>query len=106
VSLTIANKKNPADPVDIQNLFFVAGTDVKYNGNATQTIDGLIYAVDQTEISGNPTINGAVLAYDATTVEPLVASNTVTGSVILNYGCGLTIPSGSVIIEVISWNEI
>ena len=105
-SLTIANKKNPADPVDIQNLFFVAGTDVKYNGNATQTIDGLIYAADQTELSGNPTINGAVLAYDATSVEPLVASNTVTGSVILNYGCGLTIPSGSVTIEVISWNEL
>jgi len=105
-SLTIANKKNPADPVDIRNLFFVAGTDIKYNGNATQIIDGMIYAVDQTEISGNPIINGAVLAYNATSVEPLVTSNTVTGSVILNYGCGLTIPSGSVDIEVISWNEL
>jgi len=103
---TIANKKNPADPVDIQNLFFVAGTDVKYTGNATQTIDGLIYAADQLKLLGNPTINGAALAYNATTVESLVTSNTISGSVILNYGCGLTIPSGSVDIEVISWNEI
>jgi hypothetical protein len=105
-SLTIANYKNPVDPVDIQNLFFVAGTDVKYNGNATHTIDGIIYAADQLELSGNPTINGAAIAYDATLLEPLVSSNTITGSVVLNYGCGMTIPNGSVEIKVISWNEI
>ena len=105
-NLVFANLKNPAHPVNIQNLIFVAGTDIKYNGNSNQVVDGLIYALDQLHLSGNPTINGAALAYDATTSESLVFSNLVTGDVIINYGCGLTIPSGSVDLEVISWKEL
>ena len=100
------NKKNPSDPVDIQNIFMLAGTDVKYNGNANQTIDGIIYATEQISLSGNPNINGAVMAYDSFSVEGLVSQNGISGDPNITYGCGLTVPSGSVTIEVISWNEL
>ncbi len=105
-SLTIANLKNPSHPVDIQNLFLVAGTDVEYNGNATQFIDGIIYATDQLKLTGTADINGAALAADVATLEPLVSSNLVSGTVDITYGCGLTIPSTTVIIDVVAWNEI
>ncbi len=102
----VENRKNASDPYDIQNLFMIAGTDLKYNGNASSTVEGLLYAYEQIQISGNPSIDGAVMAYDSTSVEGLVSQNDISGNPNINYGCGMTVPSGSVDIKVISWNEL
>ena len=99
------NKKNPADPEEIQNLFMVAGTDLKVNGNADQHIEGLFYATEQFYISGNPDINGAVMAYDAPSVDGLLSENNISGNASITYGCGMSIPGVSNDIRVISWNQ-
>ncbi len=100
------NKKNPSDPVDIQNIFMLAGTDIKYNGNPNQTIDGIIYATEQISLSGDPNINGAVMAYDSFSVEGLVSQNNISGNPYITYGCGLTLPNASGDIVVVSWREL
>jgi hypothetical protein len=41
---------------------FVAGTDVRLAGNPGTTYSGLIYAGDQIDFTGNPNVNGQVIA--------------------------------------------
>ena len=46
----------------------VAGYDLKLNGNAATTIEGVFFANHQVDISGNPNINGQVIAADVADV--------------------------------------
>lgn len=98
------NRLNGTDP-DIQNLFMVAGTDLKLNGNADSTISGLLYATEQLQMSGNSNITGAVMAYNAPNNDGLVSANDLSGTISITYGCGLSIPNPG-IIEVVSWKEL
>ena len=101
------NKKNPADPREIQNIFMLAGTDLKFKGNNTHTIEGLFYAKDQVNMSGGTLIEGAIMAYNGSALESLVTVNKVRDNVTITYGCGLAVPG--IIpsqVNVVSWNEI
>ncbi len=100
------NYKNPLHSAGIQDLFLIAGTDIKYNGNPFNTLEGLIYAGEQIDFSGNATVNGAILAYDhPNSSEGLVSENKISGNPNITYGCGLIVPNvGGV--EVVSWNEL
>ena len=100
------NLKNPLDPIDIQNIFMLAGTDVKWNGNPTQNVEGFIYATEQIDLSGNPSINGAILAYNAPSIDGLISENKISGNPTITYGCGLATPTPSANIQVVSWNEM
>ena len=84
----------------------VAGTDIKYNGNPSQTNDGILYDIEQISLSGNPNINGSVMAYNSPSMEGLVSQNDISGNPNINYGCGMTLPNASGDIVVVSWNEI
>ncbi len=103
----IVNKRNPSHPVDIQNLYFIGGTDVKFNGNSGQTVQGVFYAIEQIDVSGNADMTGAIMAYNIANVENLVnGSNTISGNPTITYDCGLTTPTTTVVIDVVAWNEV
>ena len=59
-----ANYKDPNDPEGFQNLLFMTGTDLKINGNynSDQKLQGILYAREQIDISGNPNIHGSIIA--------------------------------------------
>ncbi len=106
-NVNIINKKDPALPADIQNLFVVAGTDIDFSGASTQLIEGVVYAREQLKLSGNADIDGAAMAFDAPSTENLVnGANTVSGGTNISYGCGMTVPTTTTNIGVVSWNEI
>jgi len=46
------NHKDPADPEGVQNIVLMSLYDLKLNGNADQSIDGIIFAGQQLAISG------------------------------------------------------
>ena len=106
----INRKDTIDDPVSIQNLFMVAGLDIDYSGNPSNILEGIIYAGEQIELSGNGSIEGAVMAFNANagvSASPsgLITENLVNGNPTITYGCGLTFPnSGGV--QVVSWNEV
>ncbi len=100
------NKKNPSDPEEIQNIFMLAGTDLKFKGNNIHTIEGLFYAKEQIDMSGDTRIEGAVMAYNGSASESLVTANKIRDDVAITYGCGLVVPGLLGQVNVVSWNEI
>ncbi len=102
----IINKKDPALPPDIQNLFIAAGTDVDLAGAVNQNIEGFVYAWEQLKLSGNADFLGALMAYNGGSAENLVSSNAISGSSQVTYSCGLFTPTTSVNLDVVSWNEL
>ena len=88
----IANYKDSLDPVGVQNLLLVAGKDLKINGNANQTYEGIIAVREQFYISGNPTIVGAIIVNGSGSQSGLISENKLSGNFNLTYGCGLETP--------------
>ncbi|HZC80800.1 MAG TPA: hypothetical protein VE222_03615, partial [Nitrospiraceae bacterium] len=68
-----------------QNILFLARRDIKITGQPGQNLTGIIAAREQVGISGNPSINGYVLAADAGTTSTLVTSNSISGALNLTY---------------------
>lgn len=108
----VANHKNTDDPADVQSILFMAGTDVKINGNASQTFSGLIAAAEQFDISGNPTLDGSVLSggqdNSETNDADLVRQNSISGQAIVNYSGSLSFPATETIdgtVNVLSWRD-
>lgn len=105
------NKKDPNLPEEIQNIFLLAGTDIKMNGNnEMSTVEGLIYAREQIDLSGNSKINGSVMSLnefsgDTNPPHGLIDKNFISGNSVITYGCGLYIPGIGPDIEVISWRQ-
>ncbi len=102
----IVNKKDPNLPPDIQNLFMVAGTDLDFSGNVSQNVDGILYATEQLKLSGSANITGAIMSYESFSTENLVQNSSISGGSTITYGCGLTVPSTTTIVNVVSWNEV
>ena len=84
--------KDTFDPPGVQNLFMVAGTDLKFNGNATHAIEGIMAAGEQISISGTPALEGFILAKDNASSDGLVSENNLSGDFSLTYSGGMDNP--------------
>ena len=78
----VANYKDASDTFDIQNLFLVAGTDIEFSGNPSNTIQGMMAAKEQVLISGTVSREGFLIAADIDT-----SRNLVTGNIISAIAC-------------------
>lgn len=90
----LADHRNAAHPIGVQNLFMVAGTDLKFNGNGSVQIEGIMAANDQVQISGDPTLRGVVIANGASSADGLITENQLNGNAMLIYNGGLATPWG------------
>ncbi len=90
----LADHKDAFEPPGVQNLFMVAGTDLKFNGNATHTIEGIMAAGEQLQISGNPLIEGFIIVRGASNSDGLVSDNNLSGNFTLRYSGGMDTPWG------------
>ena len=106
---TLENYMDPDDPPEVQAILFMSGSDIKINGNPNQTYNGIIAAREQFAISGNPTLEGAVIAAGESNESTLVVENYVSGNMTLTYDGGFSFPwvggssDGTAI--VLSWRD-
>ena len=101
----VMNYKDPSDTQDIQDLFLVAGTDIEFSGNPSNTISGFMAAGEQISISGTVTLEGAIVAADASNSESLVTGNSIGGSLTITYNGDMVSPALSNKVKVIAWQE-
>lgn len=95
-------------PEGVKNLLFVAGLDLKINGNLTQdqAFQGIMAAHEQVAISGNPSLGGYIVAEDAGNSSNTATENTVSGSMELVSGAALATPFGSDKPSRLAWREL
>ncbi|MDI6790178.1 MAG: hypothetical protein QME44_05770, partial [Thermodesulfobacteriota bacterium] len=67
--------------------------------------EGIIAAHEQIEISGNPGLNGYVIAEDATSTSNTANENKISGNMSLTYN-GLGGPFNSDKVQIVSWREV
>lgn len=105
----IDNYMNPDDPPEVQAILFLSGADILINGNASQTFAGIIAAREQIDISGNATIEGALIAADESHDSDLVMKNRIFGNMNISYDGGLSLLSdpewGDGIAVLLSWRD-
>jgi Tfp pilus assembly protein PilX len=102
----VVNYKDAGDTEDIQNLFLVAGTDIEFSGNPSNTIQGFFAAGEQISVSGSVTLEGSIVASDASNSENLVTGNTIGGSLTITYNGDLIAPFLGNKVKIIAWQEI
>ncbi len=93
---------NPEIQTLLTDTLFIAGLDVKISGNPSNGFNGLIAAHEQFSLSGNPTINGFLIAEDASAISNTVTSNTVNGNPRITYSCNLNPPLQGPL-QILSW---
>lgn len=93
---------NPEIQTSLTDTLFVAGLDISISGNPQNGFNGLIAAHEQFSLSDNPTINGFLIAEDASSTSNTVTSNTVSGNPTINYSCGLNPPLQGPL-QILSW---
>jgi len=107
---TFSNHMDPGDPPEVQNIFMLAGLDLKYNGNPAVTVTGLLYAHEHIDIAGNPDINGSVMSYwreGDPQLSGWVSQNMLSGNPTITYNCNLQIPGPPIVrVSVASWNKL
>jgi hypothetical protein len=97
----------PTDPgalfrTGTENLLFVAGGDIKINGNPQQSLQGILAAHEQVSISGNPSLTGFIIAEDAANNSSTVVENRISGNMTVNYNGNVPNPfPGDV--QIIAW---
>ena len=105
----LTNYMDPDDPPDVQAIMFMAGTDIKINGNPNQTYNGIIAAAEQIDVSGNPSIEGVLIAGDESNDSDLVVANSISGNMDLTYSGGLSLGgdegADDGIAVVLSWQD-
>ncbi len=105
----LTNYADPDDPPEIQTIMFMSGSDIKINGNASQEYSGIIAAAEQIDVSGNPSIEGVLIAADQSNDSDLVLENSISGVTLLAYDGGLVFPSnggaGNDIAIMLSWRD-
>ncbi len=82
----------------------VAGRDLDIAGNVDQTFGGLMSAWEQIKITGNPTLQGAVLGQDRC-ASGSITGNQVSGSVNLTYNKDIELLIGN-IVRTTLWLEL
>ena len=97
---------NSAGPAT-DNLLFVAGGDIKVNGNSSQFLQGILAAHEQVDISGTPNLTGTIVAEDAINNSTYATENIISGNMNINYN-GLSTPfnTGVVVVDSLSWQQI
>lgn len=98
----IVDYTDPSDPIGVQNLLFVAGGKLRISGNVTQTGEGIIAAYEGIKISGNPTLNGAIIGRNATEDE----ENRISGNPTITYSGGLLTPFSSNTVSILAWRQV
>ena len=101
----MTNFKDASDTQDIKDMFLVAGTDIEFSGNPSNTIQGFLAATEQISVSGSVTLEGFIVASDASATENLVTSNTIGGSLTITYNGDLVAPFLGNKVSVIAWQE-
>jgi hypothetical protein len=75
-----------------ENLLFVAGKDLKINGNPQQGFQGVLAAHEQVKVNGNATLTGFIIAEDAAHAGTLVTEDAISGNMVLIYDGNLNNP--------------
>lgn len=90
-------------PEPSSDLQFVTDMDLRIAGNLgiPLAFEGRILVREQIEFGGNPTLAGQVIVQNVPSVSPLVAGNTVSGSVTLSYNGAVE----TVVYTVSGWRE-
>ena len=102
----VTNFKDGSDTKDIQDMFLVAGTDIEFSGNPSNTIQGFLAAKEQISVSGAVNLEGFIVASDASNTENLVTGNTIGGSLTITYNGDIVAPFLGNKVTVIAWQEI
>ena len=103
----IANYKNPSNPVPVQDILFMAGTDLKINGHAAQTFTGIMAAGEQFQFNGTAQIEGVIIAADQSNTDNYLTENLMSGTADITYGGELSFPgtTGDNTIRILAWQE-
>lgn len=64
---------------DLRNLALVSGGDLQINGSAGQSFEGTLAASEQIEVTGDPTIDGSIIAENNGTTSTLVIDSLISG---------------------------
>ena len=88
---------SPTDPgalyrTGTENLLFVAGGDIKINGNPQQSMQGIIAAHEQISVSGNPSLTGFIIAEDAENNRSTVQESNLNGNMTVTYNGNMANP--------------
>ena len=83
---------NPTMQPETTDLLFVAGGDIKISGNPNQSYEGAMLAHEQVMITGNPSLEGVILAEDAANISSVVTENRVSGNMTIEYNGDLAPP--------------
>lgn len=105
VGADMINYNNGSQSEDIQNLFLVTAEDIDFSGNFSQAVSGIFAAKEQINLSGNTAINGFVIASNAASISGVVTTNTIGGSMSINFDANTTSPFLSNIVTIIAWQE-
>lgn len=82
-ALNLAPVQPPFARID---LLFLAGTDVKMNGtSASVNLNGVIYAGEQVNLSGNGSFEGQIVARSRANADSYINANAVSGNFTLNF---------------------
>ena len=102
---------NPRMRGNTRDLLFVAGRDLKMNGNPDQVYEGYMLVHEQLEISGEPVLNGAIIAEDSVLLnggDGLASENLLNGN--FNLTCNGDLESlgaeSEIQISTVSWYEV
>jgi len=106
-SANITNWNSDSDHTpDIQNLFLVAGNDIKISG-LDQDTQGLIACKDQFDVSGGANIEGYFIGNNLTTDDNVVngTESAVKGGITITYNGDLLAPVLSNKVTVLAWQQ-
>ena len=91
-----------------RNILFVAGRDLKVNGNPSQSIEGLMLVHEQFAISGEPVLHGAIVVENAeSSGDGMLDENLLNGNMTITYNCNYSLDnSGIASVVIIGWQEV
>lgn len=97
---------NPRMQGILSDILFVAGGDLKINGNPDQAYEGYMLAHEQLMLSGNPILNGAIIAEDAVDNSGFVSENLLNGDSDTTYNGDLASLGGETETSIVCWYEV
>jgi hypothetical protein len=93
---------NPRIQTNLTDTLFIAGLDISITGNPSQVFNGLMAAHEQFRLTGNPTLNGFLIAEDAGATSNTVIANAITGNPTITFNCNLNPPLQGPL-QILSW---